>query len=1584
MTDRDLFIAALDHPDPADRAAWLEHACAGDPDRHRRVEVLLKAHDEASRFLADPAAAPGDSVAPEDPTRTAHPSDETAPATELDAVSFLQPADKPGLLGKLDHYEVIEVVGKGGMGVVLKAFDPKLHRLVALKLMAPHLAAHGGARKRFEREAKAVAAVKNEHVVAIHGVETDSPAPYLVMEFVGGVSLQDRLDRRGPADVKEILRIGMQAAFGLAAAHKVGIIHRDIKPANILLENGVERVKITDFGLARAADDANLTQSGVITGTPNYMSPEQAAGTAVDARSDLFSLGSVLYALCTGHPPFRAETPLAVLRRVCDDPIRPPREVNPDVPDWLDAIIRKLLSKNPANRFHTADDVAELLGQHLAHLQQPAAVPMPAPVALAAPGERVWRQIFEAVDRDRRLWQHGMILTGLVLVGLAAAVGIPSGSYLILFAPAVIGLALIAVGGFERQQWDVPYKGRTLRFENSPFTGERLFVDGVRIATGGFGLLRELRGTIPEGPGAGDEVRALCEAGFLRFGCRISVSEGGPKPPTSPPPASAGGGEARIRVRATGTARRVSLAELMRGRVVEPAGLQRLFAISAPLANAIDDVMVLARSLDPDCRVTARRRAGAAFAFDVVLIGRDFDIRCGQRLVRVLKIEDVGKGENFDVIVDARTASSAVRTQVLTLLRSKYPEVADTTDPADVPAADRASGPGLGCAAAVVGGVALALIVGFRDTIWNEFFRTGYFAAAYMIGVSAVLALLMNLGRRTARSGWERAAWVLGLVLLAMGTVGALGAWREDVRRFDRVSRALDVHTIGLIAACVVVNLPGLIRWLTRRARTAPAPVHAPPPPAPPTGPSGFAWLIVLGIVAVPFLLYWTHESFWEGYFRPGYVAPVYMLVSSGLLLAVLWWCRRQSEPAWYRRALAVAMAVVVGGTLIGLLMSWGEGSYLDKLGGASNWHNGGIGLAAAIVIVSAAIRVVRWAATDPRAWSHPADRTESPGFDLLTPLVLAGGFAALAVGFVTSKINGDPDLQVPARDLWRLLAGWAGFALACFGPFALLSRWYWRRQSPARAGRGGWVGVAGTVGILATLASAWFVINHSAAIRAELFGPPVPTVANLGMNWNRDLVSRVTLERDGHIVEEHSGKVAGSAEHVEPGTYTVRGFKNDQEVYREEFTVAGGDTRNVDLLTRPQDSAAPRLLIDCHDPTLAFEMRGPGHWFQINLGLAEPVIQEVKPGVKYRIGFARGNDVIHFEDIQLAEGEERVFRIPPVVRYDKRIELKPKKGSFPSDVMRMEFSPDRTVAAVERFDGPILVFDAAGGKEQFTIEREKTHCTAFGFTPDGTRLAYLTRAGSAEHVLRVVDVGDGHQVGKDLKPQPGREFSNSHALAYSPDGKRLAVSAAHNAGPDNHWESEVYRWELADGKEPKELDPLDGWGGTIESLRLTGDGSEVLAVNRTNIAAAWRWDTGKISRRYAADPQHTVDLVATGREHDAVAGWSTKVRKAFVSDWGPVPLREEPPHSLPFFAVAFSCLAFSADDRLIAAGTKGLPNLTWDKIAAVHVWDRFSANQRAILLGHADWPLAIAFDPDGKGVLTASKDGTVRHWKLP
>lgn len=289
----------------------------------------------------------------------------------------LAPSDDPQSLGRLGGYEVSGVVGAGGMGVVLKAVDPSLDRVVAIKVMAPHLANHATARKRFSREAKAAAAVLHPNVIPIHSVSSDDAKPYLVMAYVRGGSLQKRLDRRGPLPTVEILRIGNQVAAGLAAAHEQGLVHRDIKPENILLEEGVERVTITDFGLARAVDDASVTRDGTIAGTPQYMSPEQACGDSVDQRSDLFSLGSVLYAMCTGRPPFRAETSYGVMRRISDlDPIQI-RELNPDIPQWLCDIIQRLMSKQTTDRFESALEVHQLLEGCLSHAQQPYAISLP-------------------------------------------------------------------------------------------------------------------------------------------------------------------------------------------------------------------------------------------------------------------------------------------------------------------------------------------------------------------------------------------------------------------------------------------------------------------------------------------------------------------------------------------------------------------------------------------------------------------------------------------------------------------------------------------------------------------------------------------------------------------------------------------------------------------------------------------------------------------------------------------------------------------------------------------------------------------------------------------------------------------------------------------------------------------------------------------------------------------------------------------------------------------------------------------------------------------------------------------------------
>ncbi|MGN6543636.1 MAG: serine/threonine-protein kinase, partial [Aureliella sp.] len=297
--------------------------------------------------------------------------------TESMAEQLLSPPSHPEMLGRIGRYEVERLIGAGGMGVVFKAFDTELNRPVAIKVLAPYLTVSGAARQRFAREARAAAAIVHEHVVAIHNVETNEKSPYLVMQYVAGESLQSRLDRDGPLELREILRIGMQTAAALAAAHAQGLVHRDVKPSNIMLEEGIERTLLTDFGLARASDDASLTCTGFHPGTPEYMSPEQARGDAVDSSSDLFSLGSVIYAMCTGRPPFRAETGYGVLRRITDTEPRPIREVNPDIPEWLEGLVGKLHAKAVDERFSTASEVRDLLEQCLAYIQQPTATALP-------------------------------------------------------------------------------------------------------------------------------------------------------------------------------------------------------------------------------------------------------------------------------------------------------------------------------------------------------------------------------------------------------------------------------------------------------------------------------------------------------------------------------------------------------------------------------------------------------------------------------------------------------------------------------------------------------------------------------------------------------------------------------------------------------------------------------------------------------------------------------------------------------------------------------------------------------------------------------------------------------------------------------------------------------------------------------------------------------------------------------------------------------------------------------------------------------------------------------------------------------
>ena len=380
-----------DQREPYERHLESCPVCQGCLDQSEECRDALL---QLARRTGDPTLAPTDATLIQvlDRLQEVKPADRPVPAGPPD-LYFLAPAGRPGVLGMLGEYEVQEVIGQGGMGVVLKAYEPALHRLVAVKVLGAAVAGSAVARKRFAREARAAAAVCHDHIVAVHGVHEADGLPYLVMQYVAGESLQDRLDRSGPLEVEEIVRIGLQTARGLAAAHAQGLIHRDIKPANLLLSEAAAphrtdgtkgahgphpshkfMVKITDFGLARMVDDVGLTQNGVAAGTPEYMAPEQARGEIIDHRADLFSLGSVLYAMCTGASPFRGSTAVSVLRQVSDQTPAPVREFNPDAPAWLEAIIDRLMAKNPADRFQSAAEVASLLEGCLMHLRQPTTV----------------------------------------------------------------------------------------------------------------------------------------------------------------------------------------------------------------------------------------------------------------------------------------------------------------------------------------------------------------------------------------------------------------------------------------------------------------------------------------------------------------------------------------------------------------------------------------------------------------------------------------------------------------------------------------------------------------------------------------------------------------------------------------------------------------------------------------------------------------------------------------------------------------------------------------------------------------------------------------------------------------------------------------------------------------------------------------------------------------------------------------------------------------------------------------------------------------------------------------------------------
>src|SRR3989440_338960 len=260
------------------------------------------------------------------------------------------------------RYSIERELGRGGMGIVLLARDVALDRPVAIKLLPPHLATHPAERDRFLQEARTAAGLMHPNIVPIHLVEARGELLFFVMGFVDGETLRDRVERAGPLPPRLATKVLQEVAWALGYAHQRGVIHRDVKPDNIMIERATERALVTDFGIAlgtRAAESAG----GPVVGTARFMSPEQACGEPVDARSDLYSLGATFFYALTGRAPFEGTNLPAILTKHVYETAPLVQTLRPELPAKLAAVVDRLLRKAPAERFQTGDDLARVAGE---------------------------------------------------------------------------------------------------------------------------------------------------------------------------------------------------------------------------------------------------------------------------------------------------------------------------------------------------------------------------------------------------------------------------------------------------------------------------------------------------------------------------------------------------------------------------------------------------------------------------------------------------------------------------------------------------------------------------------------------------------------------------------------------------------------------------------------------------------------------------------------------------------------------------------------------------------------------------------------------------------------------------------------------------------------------------------------------------------------------------------------------------------------------------------------------------------------------------------------------------------------------
>ena len=454
---KELFEAAADL-DPEERTGFLTLECRGDEELRQEVESLLAAHDADSGFMKEP-------------------------------VGRLLTSNKPALVAgqRIGPYEVISAIGEGGMGQVYQGMDTRLRRKIALKLLSLSCMGEAERVRRFEQEAQAASALNHPNIITIHEIGQSDSLHFIATEFVEGETLRAAITNRRMA-IGDVLDVAIQTASALQAAHENGIVHRDIKPENIMLRRD-GYVKVLDFGLAKLTEHFTIesidkgqtglnTDPGIVMGTPRYMSPEQARGLEVDSRTDIFSLGVMIYEMVTGRVPFEGATPSDVIAALLKDEPEPPSASIPEVPFELDRVVKRALSKNRDDRYQTVAELSADLHQLKEAIQLNAKLGQ---VSTAAPSLRMIGSETAAVRKFRSTNPEASQETGSL--ERPEKKRLRAGS--VVAALVIIVVGIIAIASVNRRLAITPSSGQSARSSTRALTIRSGYITAARFAPDG-------------------------------------------------------------------------------------------------------------------------------------------------------------------------------------------------------------------------------------------------------------------------------------------------------------------------------------------------------------------------------------------------------------------------------------------------------------------------------------------------------------------------------------------------------------------------------------------------------------------------------------------------------------------------------------------------------------------------------------------------------------------------------------------------------------------------------------------------------------------------------------------------------------------------------------------------------------------------------------------------------------------------------------------------------------------------------------------------------------------------------------------